>query len=91
MTFEQLKELACKHFKVTKSQVEGKGRKVNMVYARVALAKILHTKGYMIIEIASMLNINHSSVIHYLKTFDDRMKYDVIFSNTFKDFKEECD
>ena len=33
MTFEQLKDLACKHFKVTKSQIEGKGRKINVVYA----------------------------------------------------------
>ena len=42
MTFEQLKDLACKHFKVTKSQIEGKGRKINVVYARIAVAKVLH-------------------------------------------------
>ena len=91
MTFEQLKDLACKYFKVTKSQVEGKGRKAEVVYARIAIAKILHCKGYKIVEIASMLNVNHSSVIHYIKTFNDRMKYDVIFANTYNDFKEDCD
>lgn len=91
MTFEQVKSLACKHFKVTKSQIDGKGRKTDIVYARIALAMMLFKMGYRVVDIASMLNINHSTVIHYLKTFDDRMKYDVIFSNTFNDFKEECD
>lgn len=84
MTFEQLKTLACKHFKVTKSQIEGKGRKINVVYARIAMAKILH-------EIGDMLGLDHSTVFHHLKTFDDRMKYDVIFANTYNDFNEECD
>ena len=90
MTFEQIKELTCKHFKVTKSQVEGKGRKTDVVYARIAIAMMLFKRGYKVVEIASMLSINHSTVIHYLKTFDDRMKYDIIFANTYKDFKEEC-
>lgn len=91
MTFEQLKTLTCKHFKVTKSQIEGKGRKINVVYARIAMAKILHTCGYTLHEIGDMLGLDHSTVFHHLKTFDDRMKYDVIFANTYKDFKEECD
>lgn len=91
MTFEQLKTLACKHFKVTKSQIEGKGRKINVVYARIAMAEVLHTCGYTLHEIGDMLHIDHSTVFHHLKTFDDRLKYDVIFANTYNDFKEECD
>lgn len=91
MTFEQLKELACKHFKVTKEQVMGKGRKLNVVYARIAIAKVLHESGYTLQEIADTLNVSHCLIIHYLKTLDDRLKYDVIFANTYKDFKEECD
>ena len=38
-----------------------------------------------------MLHINHSTVFHHLNTFEDRMKYDVIFANTYNDFKEDCD
>lgn len=90
MTFEHMKDLACKHFKVSKSQLDGKCRKAEIVYARIALAKILRNQGYKFVEIASMLNVNHSSVIHYINTFDDRVKYDVIFANTFKDFSKEC-
>lgn len=90
MTFEQLKELACKHFKVTKSQIDSKGRRINVVYARIAIAKILNEQGYTQHEIGDMLNISHSNVFHHLNTFDDRMKYDVIFANTFNDFKEDC-
>lgn len=91
MTFEQLKMLACKHFKVTPSQVEGKGRKLDVVYARIAMAKVLHECGCTIHEIADMLGVSRSLVFNHLKTFDDRMKYDKIFANTYKDFKEECD
>lgn len=91
MTFEQLKTLACKHFKVTKSQVEGKGRSINVVYARIAMAKILHEKGYTLHEIGDALHLNHSTVFHHLNTFEDRMKHDVIFANTYNDFKEDCD
>ena len=91
MTFEQLKDLACKHFKVTKSQIEEKGRKVDVVYARIAIANILHSKGYTLHEIGDMLNMTHSNVLHHVKTFDDRMKYDVIFANTYNEFSKECD
>ena len=91
MTFEQLKDLACKHFKVTKSQIEGKGRKINVVYARIAGAKVLHESGYTLHEIGDMLHINHSTVFHHLNTFEDRMKYYVILANTYNEFKEDCD
>lgn len=90
-TIEQLKDLACKHFKVTKGQIEEKGRKINVVYARIAIAKVLHESGYTLYEIGDILHMNHSNVFHHLNTFEDRMKYDVIFANTYKDFKEECD
>ena len=55
------------------------------------MAKILHTCGYTLHEIGDMLGLDHSTVFHHLNTFDDRLKYDVIFANTYKDFKEECD
>lgn len=91
MTCEQLKNLACKHFKVTRSQLEGRCRKESFVYARIAVAKILNLSGYTLHGIANELNVNHSSAFHYLKIFNDRMQYDVIFSNTYKQFEEECD
>lgn len=91
MTFEQLKNLACKHFKVTKTQFDGKGRTINVVYARIAVAKVLHKKGYTLHEIGDMLHLNHSTIFHHLNTFEDRIKYDTIFANTYNDFEEECD
>lgn len=91
MTFEQLKDLACKHFKVSRSQIEGKGRKIGVVYARIAIAMILHKSGYTLHEIGDMLNITHSTVYHHLNTFDDRIKYDLLFANTYNDFLEECE
>ena len=63
----------------------------NVVYARIAIAQILHSEGYTLQEIGSMLNMTHSNVINYIKTFDDRLKYDLIFANTYNEFKEDCD
>lgn len=91
MTFEQLKDLACKHFKVTNEQIENCSQKTNAVYAKVSIAMVLHMKGYSVGQIADMLHLHHYTVFRHLKTFDDRMKYDVIFRNTYKQFKEECD
>ena len=91
MIVENLKNLACKHFKVTRQQIDGSGRKMEVVYARIAISKILHENGFKIIEIATILNMNHSTITHYISTFSDRIKYDVIFANTFNDFKKECE
>lgn len=91
MTIEQIKDTACKHFKVTRAQLDGKCRKAEVVYVKIAISKLLHSKGYKIIEIADVLGLHHATVLHHLKTVDDRMQYDKIFANTYRDFSEECD
>ena len=39
MTIEQIKDIACKSFKITKHQLEHGGRKIECVYAKLAIAK----------------------------------------------------
>ena len=80
MTFEQLKDLACKHFKVTKSQIEGKGRKINVVYARIAIAKVLHESGYTLHEIG----VSDETPIIYVFNKADKVGLATIPSNDNK-------
>ena len=90
MIFGKIQEYACKHFKVTSDEILSEKPKVNAVYARIAMANLLHESGYTISEIADIFHVNNSLIFHYLSTFKDRLKYDVLFANTYNDFKEEC-
>lgn len=87
---EQLKFLACHIFKVSREQLDGKSRKIEVVYAKIAMTKYLHAQGYKLVDIAGMVNMNHSTITHYLQTFDDRFKYDSKFRKLYEQFEQEC-
>ena len=84
-----LKKLACKHFGITESQYDSSSRKIEIVYARIAIAQVLFQKGYSIYEIASIVNKDRTAIFHYLRTFNDRLKYDFVFSNAYNEFIKE--
>ena len=90
MMFEKLKFIACHVFGVSRAQLEGKNRKIEVVYAKIAISKVLSSQGYKIIDIAGMLNMNHSTITHYFQTFDDRLKYDSKFKKLYEQFIQEC-
>lgn len=91
MMFEKLKFIACHAFGVSKAQIEGKSRKIEVVYAKIAMSKVLYSQGYKIVDIAGMLNMNHSTITHYFQTFDDRLKYDSKFRKLYEQFIQDCD
>lgn len=91
MIFENLKTLACKHFGITKDQLEKGGRKIEIVYAKIAISKVLHNTGTSIAVIANMLGMNRATVYHYFETFDDRLKYDSKFRENYENFYNEVD
>lgn len=91
MMFEKLKFIACHVFGVSRTQLEGKNRKIEVVYAKISISKVLSSQGYKIIDIAGMLNMNHSTITHYFQTFDDRLKYDSKFKKLYEQFIQECD
>lgn len=90
MMLDRLKELACKHFKITKKQLEQGGRKVEVVYARTAIAQVLHEKGYSVYEISDIIGKSRPTVLHHLRTFEDRIRFDHDFRNMYNEFREEC-
>lgn len=90
MMFEKLKFIACHVFGVSRAQLEGKNRKIEVVYAKISISKVLYSQGHKMIDIAGMLNMNHSTITHYFQTFDDRLKYDSKFKKLYEQFIQEC-
>lgn len=90
MTIEQIKDIACKRFKITKHQLEHGGRKIECVYAKLAIAKYLLDNGTRQVDIANILGMHHSTISCYFKTFDDRLKYDSVFRCGYEEFIKEC-
>lgn len=82
---EKLRELACKHFGVTMEVLNSCNRKADCVYARIAISKALHSKGYNIYEISNLINRKRSTILKHLCSFDDRYRFDYDFK-----FKYDC-
>lgn len=83
MTIEQMKDIACECFGTSKSLLDGKSRKLEVVYVKIAISNILHSKGYSLSEIGRILGLNHTTVIHHMKTVEDRLKYDSTFKKGY--------
>ena len=88
MTIEQIKDVACECFGTSKSLLDGRSRKLEVVYAKIAISNILHSKGYSLSEIGRILGLNHTTVIHHMKTVGDRIKYDTKFRDMYNKFFE---
>ena len=63
--------------------IGAKSRKQNIVLAKRALCKCARINGYKLQEIGTMININHSAVLHHLKNFDNEYNYNPAFRNAF--------
>lgn len=58
-------------------------RKRRVVDARRAYAKILKDVGFPYQHIGSTLGKNHATIIHYINSIDDLLKYDSVFRKKF--------
>ncbi|MDR1652898.1 MAG: DUF4406 domain-containing protein [Prevotellaceae bacterium] len=59
--------------------IVSENRKRNNVYARMIYAYFSKKRGATITGIATEIRRNHSTVIYYLKKFEDEMKYNSFF------------
>lgn len=91
MNVTNLKNIACKHFKITMTQLDGSGRSINVVYARAAITSVLHSKGFLAVEIADILGRQRTTILHHLRTFEDRIKYDHDFRSMYNEFIKEVE
>ena len=81
MKYKRLINCIANLYDITSEDILGKCRKAHMSESRVIIAHILRYIGYSLTEIGEILNRDHSSVIYYLKTFENRYKYEVSFRN----------
>ncbi len=88
MIIEQIKNIACECFGVSRDLLDRNSRKIEAVYVKIALCNLLHSKGYTLMQIGDTLNMHHSTVLHHLKTIDDRLKYDDKFRMGYEKFNE---
>lgn len=58
-----------------------KSNKRAYLYPRMIVAYHLRTQGWVYEDIAYMLNRDHSTVIYYLKKYDDEYRYNAEFRN----------
>jgi predicted transcriptional regulator len=73
--------------------IDERSRQRNVVDARRAYARILKDAGFSFQHIGDTLGKNHATVIHYVKSVDDLIRFDSIFEKKFmlakKKFLEE--
>lgn len=81
MKYKRLIDCIANIYDITSEDILGKCRKAHISESRVIIAHILRYIGYSLTEIGDILNRNHTSVIYYLKNFENRHKYDVSFRN----------
>lgn len=77
---ESLKQIVNEIFSV---DIDDKRRKRTIVDARKVYSKILRDLGYKYKEIADTLELNHCTIIHYLKNTDDLIKFDAVFKKRY--------
>jgi hypothetical protein len=63
--------------------IEDTTRKRRIVDARRAYSKILKDAGFSHQHIGDSLNKNHATIIHYVNSIDDLLKYDSVFERKF--------
>lgn len=63
--------------------IEDGTRKRRTVDARRAYSRILKDVGFSYEHIGHSLNKNHATIIHYLNSIDDLLKYDSVFERKF--------
>ena len=70
----------------------GRSRKQEIVYPRMVIACFLrqHT-ALSTTEIGRLINRDHSTIIHYLKTYDSEFRFNKEFRNFAESIKEELD
>jgi len=65
--------------------IKNTSRKRELVENRIIYAKIMHnTNIFTLSKIASYIDKDHATIIHYLKQHDDFFKYDDFYKSKFK-------
>ena len=89
---DKIIQTVCRKWNVNLEDVCGRSRKQEIVYPRMVIACFLrqHT-ALSTTEIGRLINRDHSTIIHYLKTYDSEFRFNKEFRNFAESIKEELD
>jgi chromosomal replication initiation ATPase DnaA len=86
---DEILKIIAEQSGVTVENIFSDKKKTEMVFARHIYAKIQKLNGRNLVQIAKELNKDHTTIIHSLKTFDDRYNvYDEYRDNANKIFNK---
>ena len=80
-------ENAAKVFDIKEEEIKGKCRKQHFVKCRMFISFYLKDNGLTLHYIGNLINKDHSSIIHYLNTFKNEIKYNNSFKQDWEYFK----
>jgi len=69
---------------ISKAQVSGKERLYKIAMARNTMGVMLHSElGMTIMNAGSVINKDHSTIHHYIRKHEDKMKYDSFYRKMY--------
>ena len=71
------------------NSIRHKSRLRELVELKVMFSYIAHNMKYKLVEIGRYMLMDHTTIIHHLKTFKNYMEYDPNFMNNFKKIENE--
>ena len=78
---------AAQVFDISKEKILGKCRQKQYVKSRIFISYYLRTHGFTLHEIGSILNKDHSSIIHHITTFENEVQCDEQYKQDWEYFK----
>jgi len=91
VTMDSIIESACEHYNIRQEEIYGKSRKANIVLVRqLSMYLAQHYTKLTISKIGTLVGgRNHATVIHSVKTIEDRMKMDKDFKKTVEELENK--
>ena len=89
---DKIIQTVCRKWNVSIDDVCGRSRKQEVVYTRMIIAYFLRQYTTLsTTKIGRLINRDHSTIIHYLKTYDSEFRFNKDFRNFAESIKEELD
>lgn len=79
MFVDKLFEIVEKEFGITKDDLLSKSRYEELVVCRRIISYYLYNNGFSFYQIAEFLKRDRTSIIFYIKKFDDELKFNKMF------------
>ena len=89
---DKIIQTVCRKWRVLYSDIRGRCRKRELVFARMTIANFLREYTPLsTTEIGKLIGRDHSTILHYLATYESEFRFNKDFRNFAKSIKEELD